>query len=55
MKNYDEIYESFWKGIVENEDGTLNTEQVKKELFDYQALQKMRLKFIQASLNTQSL
>ncbi|WP_219192541.1 hypothetical protein [Bacillus paralicheniformis] len=38
MKNYDEIYESFWKGIVENEDGTLNTEQVKKELFDYQAL-----------------
>lgn len=30
MKNYDEIYESFWKGIVENKDGTLNTEQVKK-------------------------
>lgn len=28
-------YNDFWKDIVENEDGTLNKEQVKKELFDY--------------------
>ncbi|MED2945461.1 hypothetical protein P4284_24445 [Bacillus swezeyi] len=32
------IYESFWKGIVENDDGTFNTEQVKKELCDYKNL-----------------
>lgn len=30
MENYEEIYELFCKGIVENSDGTLNTEQVKK-------------------------
>ena len=28
-------YEEFWKDIVENEDGTLNKEQVKKELCDF--------------------
>lgn len=28
-------YNEFWKEIVENEDGTLNKEQVKKELYDY--------------------
>lgn len=40
MENYEEIYELFWKGIVENSDGTLNTEQVKKELYDYRNLLK---------------
>lgn len=28
-------YQEFWKDIVENEDGTLNKEQVKKELCDF--------------------
>jgi 5-methylcytosine-specific restriction endonuclease McrBC regulatory subunit McrC len=28
-------YQEFWKDIVENEDGTLNEEQVKKELCDF--------------------
>lgn len=28
-------YAEFWKDIVENEDGTLNKEQVKKELCDF--------------------
>ena len=28
-------YEEFWKSIVENEDGTINKEQLKKELSDY--------------------
>ncbi len=28
-------YQEFWKDIVENPDGTLNIEQVKKELSDY--------------------
>jgi hypothetical protein len=28
-------YASFWKEIVENPDGSINIEQVKKELFDY--------------------
>jgi hypothetical protein len=28
-------YQEFWKDIVENEDGTLNKEHVKKELCDF--------------------
>lgn len=31
----EEIWESFWKPIVSNEDGTINIEQVKKELADF--------------------
>ena len=34
-KTYQEEYEDFWKGIVENEDGTLNKDQVMRELSDY--------------------
>lgn len=38
-KNYDEEleenYNDFWKEIIEKEDGTLDKEQVKKELYDY--------------------
>lgn len=34
-KTYQEEYERFWKGIVENEDGTLNKDQVMRELSDY--------------------
>lgn len=36
MHEEDKIeYDSFWKSIVENEDGSLNKEQIIKELCDY--------------------
>ena len=35
MEEVEKVYQEFWKDIVENEDGTLNVEQVKKELADY--------------------
>lgn len=35
MKDYKKKYEEFWKGIVENEDGTLNKDQIMRELSDY--------------------
>lgn len=34
-KELEQNYNEFWKEIIENEDGTLNKEQIKKELFDY--------------------
>ena len=37
--NVDEIYNEFWKSIVEK-DGKLNIEQVKKELADYYFVMK---------------
>lgn len=33
--NYEEIYNSLFKDIVENPDGTLNKDQVMRELSDY--------------------
>lgn len=33
--DYIKDYEKFWKDIVENEDGTLNKDQVMRELSDY--------------------
>jgi hypothetical protein len=35
MKDYEEVYNRFWKEVVENEDGTLNKDQVMRELSDY--------------------
>ena len=35
MKDYIQKYNEFWKDIVENEDGTLNKDQVMRELSDY--------------------
>lgn len=35
MEDYEKNYEEFWKGIVENKDGTLNKDQVMRELADY--------------------
>lgn len=35
MDEIERTYQEFWKPIVENPDGSLNFEQVKKELFDY--------------------
>ena len=40
MKDYKEIYEDFWKDIVEDENGELNKEQVMKELADFHFLIK---------------
>jgi len=35
LEDYKENYNRFWKQIVENEDGTLNKDQVMRELCDY--------------------
>jgi DNA helicase TIP49 (TBP-interacting protein) len=43
MNENDQIkneYEIFWKGIVENKDGSFNKEQIMKELSDYSFLLK---------------
>ena len=34
-KDYKQEYNDFWKNIVENEDGTLNKDQIMRELSDY--------------------
>jgi hypothetical protein len=42
MEDYEKNYADFWKDIVENPDGTLNIDQVKKELHDfYRAMQEV--------------
>ncbi|WP_037935378.1 hypothetical protein [Streptosporangium roseum] len=33
--DYVKTYDDFWKDIVENPDGTLNRDQLMRELFDY--------------------
>ena len=38
MDNYKTLYESFWKEIVEDENGNLDKEVVMKELFDYRVI-----------------
>lgn len=38
MSDYAETYDDFWKEIVENPDGTLNRDQVMRELHDYRVL-----------------
>ncbi len=35
---YQEKYDSYWKEIVENKDGTINKDQLARELFDYSFL-----------------
>jgi hypothetical protein len=35
MSDYEKEYAEFWADIVENEDGTLNLDQIKRELSDY--------------------
>ena len=34
QKDIDETYENFWKSLVENPNGELNKEEVKKKLYD---------------------
>jgi hypothetical protein len=33
--DYEATYDEFWRALVENPDGTLNLDQVKRELHDY--------------------
>lgn len=35
MEDYEQVYEDFWKELVENPDGTLNVDAVKRELSDW--------------------
>lgn len=37
MKDYEKLYEEFWKPILEN-DGILNVDQVKRDLWDFHKL-----------------
>lgn len=34
-KDYNQVYEEFWKVIVEDENGNINIDQIKRELADY--------------------
>lgn len=38
MSDYEKEYEEMWKSIVENEDGTLNKDQIMRELSDFSML-----------------
>ncbi len=38
MEDYEKEYEDFWKDIIENKDGSINLDQLKRELFDYSYL-----------------
>ncbi|MBN6054548.1 hypothetical protein JYK22_21580, partial [Nonomuraea sp. RK-328] len=38
MGDYEKTYNDFWKDLVENEDGSLNRDQVMRELSDYHHL-----------------
>ena len=35
MNEVEKVWEDFWRDIVCNKDGTLNLEQIKKELYDF--------------------
>lgn len=37
-KSAQEVYDEFWKELVENEDGTLNKEAIQNELYDFKFL-----------------
>lgn len=38
IEEIDNLYNSFWKEIVEKEDGSINVEQMKTELYDYHSI-----------------
>lgn len=38
MEDYEVEYDEFWKDIIENEDGSINLDQLKKELSDFKQL-----------------
>ena len=35
MEDYEQDFEDFWKSIVCNPDGSINLDQIKKELYDW--------------------
>lgn len=35
LKDYEQIWEEFWKPICTNEDGSINLDQIKRELADF--------------------
>lgn len=37
-EDYEQVFDEFWREIVCNEDGTLNVDQVKRELHDFHTL-----------------
>jgi F0F1-type ATP synthase delta subunit len=38
MEDYETTFEEFWKDLVTNPDGSLNIDQVKRELHDYNCM-----------------
>lgn len=40
MTDYEQTFEKFWRDLVTNPDGTLNEDQVKRELHDYANMMK---------------
>jgi hypothetical protein len=40
MTKYEDNYDNFWKAIVEDKNGVLNIDQMKRELSDYYELIK---------------
>lgn len=38
LTDYESEYEIFWKSLVTNPDGSLNLDQIKRELYDYSTL-----------------
>jgi len=38
MQDYEETYESFWKEILEDSNGNININQLKRELHDYRMI-----------------
>lgn len=38
MKDYEEMYETFWKELIENNKGEIILDNLKRELYDYAIL-----------------
>lgn len=38
MRDYEKTYERFWKTLVENADGSIDMDKLKRELHDYKTL-----------------
>jgi hypothetical protein len=39
-KEVEQCYQEFWKDIIEKPDGTIDVEQVKKELYDFRVMMR---------------
>jgi hypothetical protein len=40
LKDYEQTYDEFWKDIVEDGNGNLNIDQIKRELHDFRLVMK---------------